>query len=62
MERRDAVSGSSDLPPAGTLLALAWSSEGDEDAILEALEKGYRLTGCFRGREAEILATTRSAA
>jgi hypothetical protein len=46
----------SDAPPAGTLLALAWRTEGDEDAMLEALEGGYRLTGNFRGREADVLA------
>ena len=50
----------SDVPPAGTLLALAWRTEGDEDAMLEALEGGYRLTGNFRGREADVLAGARS--
>ncbi len=42
-------------PAAGTLLQLVWSLEGDEQASREALHDGYRLTGNFRGREADVL-------
>lgn len=41
---------------SGTLLELATRTEGDEQAMVEALREGYELTGNFKGREHELLA------
>lgn len=39
----------------GTMLELAMDCDGDEAAMIRAIQGGYRLTGNFKGREGELL-------
>jgi hypothetical protein len=45
-----------DVPDSGTLLELTTLLAGDLPSIRLALTTGYRLTGNFRGHEAEVVA------
>ncbi len=47
-------------PKKTTLLAAMWAAEGDQDAVLDALESGdIELTGNFKGHEKDIVAEVR---